>query len=162
MLANVYEEIQPKLFTFFYMKTMNVATAEDLTQDVFYEATRSIHRFNGNSSLSTWLFAIAHHLLKKYYRSKNYTQALASQIAEEFKMTPLSTEQVTELKVFNELAHKLIRDLSEPISEIILLRLYGELSFKEIADIIGKTENYTRVMFHRAKRQLRVELEGYE
>ena len=50
-LAHVYKDIQPKLFTFFYMKTSNYATAEDLTQDFFYEASKNSYRFRGDSSI---------------------------------------------------------------------------------------------------------------
>lgn len=63
-LAQIYRELQPKLYAFFYIKTSNSAIAEDLTQDVFYEATKSIHTYRGEAALSTWLFKIANNLLK--------------------------------------------------------------------------------------------------
>lgn len=70
-LEQLYRDIQPKLFAFFYIKTSNSATAEDLTQDVFYEASKSIHTYRGDSSLVTWLFDIANHLLKNITAQKS-------------------------------------------------------------------------------------------
>ena len=64
-LAQVYRELQPKIYAYFFIKTSNSAIAEDLTQDVFYEATKSIHTYRGEAALSTWLFKIANNLLKK-------------------------------------------------------------------------------------------------
>ena len=158
-LAQVYKDIQPKLFTFFYTKTSNYATAEDLTQDVFYEASKNLHRFRGDSSISTWLFSIAHNLLKKHYRSRHYEKKATDQL----ETTPpyiFSTEQLVELQDQSRLLLEKIHELDDTSKEIILLRIYGELSFKEIALLIGKTENYVRVIFHRLKIKLQKEMEG--
>lgn len=157
-LEQVYRDIHPKLFTFFYVKTSNTAIAEDLTQDVFYEASKSLHRFKGQSSLSTWMFAIAHNLLKKHYRSKKYEKA----IVEKLEVLPvgdhLTLEQHVELREDVQRLLANIQKLDPPSSEIILLRIYGELSFQEIGELIGKSENYTRVTFHRLKNKLQKEM----
>ncbi|MEO4053828.1 sigma-70 family RNA polymerase sigma factor [Solibacillus sp. CAU 1738] len=162
-LGDIYEQIQPKLYTFFYIKTANASVAEDLTQDVFYEAMKSIHRFNGQSSISTWLFAIAHHLLAKYYRSNRYKRTLH----ENFKQFgspshPLTTEQQVELQESAQTLLKNINALDTPGKEIVLLRIYGDCSFKEIGEMLGKSENYVRVTFHRLKLKLQQEMEGAE
>lgn len=160
-LEQVYRDIHPKLFTFFYVKTSNTAIAEDLTQDVFYEACKSLHHFKGHSSLSTWMFAIAHNLLKKYYRSKKYEKAMV----EKLELLPLAKyltlEQQVELKEDVQRLLANIQQLDSPSSEIILLRIYGELSFQEIGDLIGKSENYTRVTFHRLKNKLQKEMRDF-
>ena len=75
-LELIYQEVQPKIYAFFYVKTSNQAVAEDLTHDVFYEACKGIKSFAGKSSLQTWLFSIAKNLLKKHYRSKRYNHKL--------------------------------------------------------------------------------------
>ena len=128
-LADIYEQIQPKLYTFFYIKTADASAAEDLTQDVFYEATKSIHRFNGQSSISTWLFAIAHHLLTKYYRSNRYKRTLHENIKQISPPLPLTTEQLVELQESTKDLLKKINALDTPGKEIVLLRIYGDCSF---------------------------------
>lgn len=159
-LEIIYREIQPKIYAFFYVKTSNQAVAEDLTHDVFYEACKGIHSFAGNAALQTWLFAIAKNLLKKYYRSNKYKQDLTIKLKREVSSATESTEHIF---LQDEEARDLlvnIQSLDDLQKEIVTLRIYGELSFKEIGELIGKSENYTRVTFHRIKLKLQKEMEA--
>lgn len=153
-LEQIYCELQPKLYTFFYIKTSSLATAEDLTQDVFYEASKNIHRYRGEAALSTWLFSIANNLLRKYYRSKKYERALIEQLETKPNSLPFTTEQLFELKEEAERLLVQIEALEPTAKDIVLLRIYGELSFKEIGELVEKSENYVRVTFHRTKIKL--------
>ena len=154
-LQQLYIEQQRPLYHYFYARTANAQVAEDLTQDVFYEASRTLHLYRGEASLKTWLYAIANNLLKKYYRSKKYEQSLLHKI-EEHAMPRTVEEQVVQ-KWSIEALHARIMALDEPSQQIVLLRLYSELSFKEIGELVGRSENYTRVHFHRLKQQLKQE-----
>ena len=159
-LEHAYIELQPKLYTFFVMKTSNIAVAEDLTQDVFYEASKTIHQFKGNSTISTWLFSIARHLLAKYYRSKKYERALNEQLGNSTERV-ISTETAYEIKEDLLFLQQYIAKLDEIAKEIVLLRLYGELSFADIGELIGKSDNYARVTYFRAKQKIMKEMEGF-
>lgn len=157
-LEEVYRVIQPKVFAFFYLKTGDTAIAEDLTQDVFYQAMKGINTFRGTSSLETWIFAIAKNRLKTYYRSKKYTKSLQEKL-KNHRPTPVSTpESVYLSKEQASTFHRHIEQLSDTEKEIVILRLYGELSFKEIGELMNKTENYARVVFHRAKIKIQKEM----
>lgn len=158
-LAQVYRELQPKIYAYFFIKTSNSAIAEDLTQDVFYEATKSIHTYRGEAALSTWLFKIANNLLKKHYRKKHYEKSLLTKIEAQPTIPLFTTEQLIELK--DEAKRLLIKieQLAPPFKEIMLLRIVGELSFKEIGDLLELSENYVRVNFHRQKIKLQREEE---
>ena len=158
-LEQAYIELQPKLYTFFIMKTSNITVAEDLTQDVFYEASKTIHQFKGDSTISTWLFSIARHLLAKYYRSKNYERALNEQLGNSIERV-ISTETAYEIKEELLILQQHIASLDEVAKEIVLLRFYGELSFADIGGFIGKSENYARVTYFRAKQKIMKEMEG--
>ena len=150
-LEEEYEEIQPKIYAFFYAKTGNRATAQDLCHDTFYEACKNMASFNGHSTLSTWMFSIANNLLKKYYRKYKYQQGLMEKLERIPEAEIHSVEELTEI---NEETKKLLHHISkldDASREIVLLRIYGELSFAEIGALIGKSENYTRVTFHRLK-----------
>ena len=139
------------------MKTSNEAIAEDLTQDVFYQASKSIQSYRGEAALSTWLFHIAQNLLKKYYRSKKYENTLLTRLTDHATEKLHTTEQYVQLKEsVQELLCKL-EQLEQPLKDIMLLRIVGELSFKEIGDIVGESENYVRVAFHRQKVKLKRE-----
>lgn len=159
-LEIMYRQIQPKIYAFFYVKTSNHAVAEDLTHDVFYEACKGIHSFSSKSSLQTWLYSIAKNLLKKYYRSKKYSKRLDLKLQKEMIDRTKSTEDVyLEGEEGQHLIQK-IQSLDDLQKEIATLRIYLELSFKEIAQITGKSENYARVTFHRIKLKLQTEMEA--
>ncbi|MCY9591544.1 RNA polymerase sigma factor [Paenibacillus chitinolyticus] len=159
-LEELYKEIQPKMYAFFYVKTQSREAAEDLTQEVFYEAVKGHGSFRGDSTVRTWLFGIAKHKLSKYYRSKKYGQELAAKLAAESRESVTPEKQVLDREDRDILLERIFR-LDEGSQEIVTLRMYAELSFREIGHIIGATENSVRVRFHRIKLQLHKELEGY-
>lgn len=159
-IDRLYREIQPNIYAFIYAKTLNRHTAEDLTQEVFYEAIKGFNSFQGKCSIQTWLFSIAKNLLRKHYRSSKYSENLTKKIiAEDVKsMSPEEQAIVNEKK---DKLLNLINELDSISKEIVILRVYGELSFNEIGALTDKTENYARVTFFRAKLKLQKELEGY-
>ena len=153
-LQQLYLELQPKLFMYFYVRTANKQIAEDLAQDVFYEASKTLHRYRGDASLSSWLYSIANNLLKKHYRSKKYEHALFEKLHQSEQFAESAEQQALHRAELLAL-HEAIHELDELSKELILLRIYSELSFKEIGDVIGKSENYARVQFHRLKLKLK-------
>ena len=158
-LEDIYEEIHPKVFAFFFVKTGSQTVSEDLTHDVFYEACKGIQSFSGTSSIQTWLFAIAKNLLKKYYRSKRYKQNLNTMLTMESLHNTKSPEDIYLLnEEFRNLIQQ-IQALDDFQKEIVTLRIYGELSFHEIGQLVEKSENYARVTFHRAKLKLQKDKE---
>ncbi|MBS4206927.1 RNA polymerase sigma factor [Bacillus sp. FJAT-50079] len=157
-LEKLYEQIHPKIYAFFYIKTLDSATAEDLTHDVFYEALKSLPSFSHKSSLQTWIFSIAQNLLKKHYRSKKYKRNLENTLMKDEKSAPPSPEEIYLSKETDSHFVQQLYKLDVASKEIVTLRIYGELSFKEIGELVNKSENYTRVTFHRAKLKLQKEM----
>jgi len=156
----MYEEIQPKIYAFFYIKTSNKELSEDLTQEVFYESLKSFNSFKNNSSIKTWMFSIANNLLKKHYRKKHYDGLLETKLFFDTSSYE-STEDEFIKKDEKSTLMESINNLDDNVKEIVLLRIYGELSFSDIGNIINKSENYARVNFHRAKLKIQKELEEY-
>jgi|SRR5699024_1250498 len=159
-LDQLYRNIYPNIYAFFYIKTSDKSVAEDLSQDVFYEACKSIHLYQGNSTLKTWIFSIAKNILKKYYRSKKYQQTLEANLKQQTSPSVKTPEEYLFLQEETQTLVNIIRQLDDQKKEIAILRIYGELSFKEIGELINKTENYARVIFHRIKLQIKMEMEG--
>jgi len=98
-------------------------------------------------------------LLAKYYRSKKYERTLNEHLGNS-TVRVISTEASYEIKEELRMLLQYISKLDEMTKEIVLLRLYGELSFADIGELIGKTENYTRVTYFRAKQKITKEMEG--
>lgn len=155
----IYRETYPKLVRFFYARTLSRESAEDLTHEVFYAAVKGANSFSGQSTINTWLFGIAKNKLSRYYRFKRSKTNLIARLAE--KHHPQSEATPEELAIINDDHRRLlerIEQLDEQHKEIVTLRVYGELSFKEIGALIGQTDNYARVTFHRIKMQLLKEM----
>lgn len=158
-LERVYHDVYPKLFAFFFARTSSREVSDDLTQEVFYEAIKGAGKFRGQSSVRTWLFGIAKNKLNRYYRSKrsasDLEQALVWGQQERHDGGP--EDQAIQNETQRMLTERIHR-LDEPAKEVVLLRIYGELSFKEIGELVGISENHARVIFHRTKIQLQREM----
>ena len=137
-----------KVFLFLLSKTNNEHLAEELTQETFFQAVQSIDRFRGNSSVLTWLCGIAKNVWLKYLKRHQELLSIEDDIPEirDTKETNVQWEQKEILR--------LIHDMNEPMREVMYLRLISNLSFAEIGEIIGKTENWTRVTFFRGKQKI--------
>ena len=126
--------------------------AEELTQETFYQAIRSIDRFDGSCKLSVWLCQIAKHLWYQHLRKQKREAPLPDEPPE--LPIPSAEEGLLEQEGRLELLRK-IHALPDPQREVVYLRSFGGLTFREIGDVLGKTENWARVTFYRGKEQLR-------
>lgn len=131
--------------------------AEELTQETFYRAIKNAGKFRGDSKMSTWLcqiakFAFYQHLDKKK-RRKEVSMDDASLLTanQQIEKEYISNEQKLEI-------YKKIQSLESPTRDVLMLRISGDLSFREIGEILGKTENWARVTFYRGKQILGKEL----
>ena len=95
-LQQLYSEHQQRLYKYFYVRTTNEQSAEGLTQDVFYEASKTIHLYRGDASLTSWLYAIVNNLLRKHYRSKKYEQSLHKKLEEPTFSQAVALEELVE------------------------------------------------------------------
>ena len=132
--------------------------AEELTQETLYQGIKSIDSFDGNSKIATWLCGIGKNLFYSYLRNKKENISL-----EEYQ-EKISTDKSLEDKVIGNLSKieilKIIQKLDSPKKDVLYLRLFGDLSYKEIGDVMDKSENWARVTFHRSKLLLIEEMEN--
>ena len=130
--------------------------AEELTQETFFQAIKSCEKFDGSCSMPTWLCAIARNVLRTY-RRKHPPQENNDEIPEETFSVP-SAEDGAEASDERVRLFRRLHDLPEPYREVMYLRVYGGLSFREIGEVHSKTENWARVTFYRGKEKLKEEL----
>lgn len=155
-LEEIYVLYSKKIFLFLLSKTNNELLAEELTQETFFQAIQCIDRFKGDSSVLTWLCGIAKNVWLKYLRK--HQELLTAE------------DEVSEIEDKNEINDQweqkeilqLIHSMNEPMREVMYLRLISNLSFSEIGEIIGKTENWTRVTFFRGKQKIVKEILKYD
>ena len=127
--------------------------AKDITQETFLKAMKGADSFGGDSSLYTWLCAIAKrtwlNTVKK--QGREAFSEFPEDMCDEGEMSP--EEKIAE-KDTAMYIHRIVHQLEEPYKEVFSLRVFGELSFSEIADLFSKTDSWARVTYHRAKKTI--------
>ena len=147
-LEEIYKMYSRRVFLFLMCKINDEQLAEELTQETFFQAVQCIDRFEGNSSVLTWLCGIAKNVWLNYLKKHQEILSIDNDVVEiaDKKEVNVQWEQKEILQ--------LIHNMSEPMREVMYLRLISNLSFAEIGEIIGKTENWTRVTFFRGKQKI--------
>lgn len=158
-LDEVYRQYAQTVYRFLLAKTGSADLSEELTQETFYRAVGSIGNYDGSCQMSTWLCAIAKNVLLNYRRKQRQLTAALEDVPE---LADISTEEYVLQRVGQETVFAAIHRISEPGREILYLRLLGGMSFREIGSILGKSENWARVCFYRAKQILIKELKEHE
>lgn len=154
-----FSKIYEKYFQYVYKYTLSlcqdVAIAEDITQETFFKALKSIEKFSGKCKLQVWLCQIAKNTYFSYYEKEK------KKSDEDIGEVQSDTKEIEKGLINNETAfeiHKLLHKLQEPYKEVFTLRTFGELSFAQIGELFGKTESWARVTYHRAKLKLKEDL----
>ena len=153
----IYQQHAQTVFRYLLSLTGDEDLSEELTQETFYQAIRSSGRFDGNCKVTTWLCAIAKNVLLSHRRKHPATEDL-----EAADLTVPSAEQEASLSLSRVELIKSLHGMPEPYREVLYLRLFGDLSFREIGDVFGKSENWARVTFYRGKEKIRKEVTSDE
>ncbi len=149
-LEQVYIENASAVYKYLFCLTHDAYLAEELTQETFYQATKGIHNFRGDCKISVWLCQIAKRLWYKELKKDEYVPL--DEIEE--PQSDINMEKQFIMNIDKVELFKLLHALDETSREVVYLRLTGELSFSEIGDIMGKTENWARVTFYRGKQKI--------
>lgn len=154
----MYLELREPIFRYLLRLSGNYDLAEELTQETFLQALQALPKFRKESSIKTWLYAIARNTyLHRINKDRKKDKILVS-ITDDFQESGANLEDPAEQflqKEQNLLMKKAIYSLQEAYRTVIILKEFEELSYKEIAGILGKTENWVRVTFFRAKQSLK-------
>lgn len=146
-----HDEIQT-VYGFSLCLCRDAFLAEELTQETFYQAMVSFHRYNGECKISTWLCSITKRLWYKELRSRKKTRHIEQTAHRQAAAAPV--EEDLEVKSDREDLYAAIDKMKEPIREIMYLRLTKEMSFLAIGDVFGESETWARVNFYRGKQKL--------
>ncbi len=151
-----FEEIYYLYFrdVYLYIKSIsgNEGIAEEISQEAFFKALRSIDSFDGSKDIRAWLFTIAKNTYfsdhKKNKRNIGYDSL--DDIAD--TGVTISEHLVNEEDAF--IIHQFLHTMTEPYKEVFSLRVFGELSFEKIGRLFGKSSGWARVTYHRARKQV--------
>jgi len=156
-IDDLYQQYAQRVYKFLLSLCGDENIAEEVLQETFYQAIKNINKYDGSCKITTWLCAIAKNQLMVYRRKHplldNY---------DENQLTTSSAEQEVIYASSKAELLRRIHNFGEPYREVLYLRIFGNLSFREIGEILGKTENWARVTFYRSKEKLRKEMEESE
>ena len=157
------EELYRTYFDIVYRYIRSVSQdgslAEEVTQETFFKALKKADQFRGDCDVRVWLCQIAKNTLYDHLKKKK-KQLLGDEKLEEAESADgeLLEEKLAQRSQAMEI-HKVLHRLSEPYKEVFSLRTFGELNFREIGMLFGKSENWARVTYYRARVKIREELE---
>lgn len=154
--AILYDFYVKKIYNFIYFRTHHKETAEDITSQVFMRALKAIESFKGdNGSFSSWLYAIARNSVIDYYRTQKSNLDINDVWGLEDKSDIVKD---IDTKVALEKIQKYLLKLAPEQREVIIMRLWDQLSYKEISDITGKSEASLKMAFSRTIGKLREDI----
>ena len=148
--ARLYETCYMRVFSYVMTLAGDRLWAEELTQETFFRAFARHGDFRGESDEVTWLCAIAKNLFVDEKRRQGRRGAAPEEAPDPAK----SVERTAEDRDSSFRIHMALHGLEEPYREVFELRVFGELSFREVGMIFKKTENWARVTYHRARIKL--------
>ncbi|MHC0551946.1 RNA polymerase sigma factor [Salinicoccus roseus] len=154
-IEGIYKRYFKDVYLFVYSLSKNQHIAEDITSETFLKAIDSLDSFKGKSDIKVWLFQIAKNSYYSYLRKNKHI--------EQTEELPKETDDKNiEKKIIDKeesmSVHKILHSLSDPYKEVFTLRMFGELSYKEIGEIFGKTDNWACVTFYRARKKINEEM----
>ena len=158
-IEQIYTKYAVQVYKYLFSLCHDPHTAEELTQETFFRAMKSIDSFRGDCRLYVWLCQIAKNLWIKEVKQSQRTA-----VYEPEKEIPSDAMQPDEELIARDerlYLYKRLHQLPEPVREVMYLRISGDFSFREIGEILGRDENWARVTFYRGKQKIREE-NGHE
>lgn len=149
VLERYYEDV----FRFLRGLSADEHLAEELTQETFYRALKARDSYRGDADVRIWLCSIAKNLYyTQYKRQKRFVseEEMEEYQTEDKNFLDIIADRETALRV-----HRILHDLQEPYKEVFSLRIFGELPFKDIGELFGKSQHWACVVYHRAREKIR-------
>lgn len=134
--------------------------SEELTQETFYKAYKSINTFEGKCKMSVWLCQIAKNSYYSYCKKQKHR---SSEQLDDNMVAHIDIQEQFLHSQNHITLHKILHTLEDPYKEVFTLKVFGELSYKDISEIFGKSESWARVTYYRAKEKIKaifIEREG--
>lgn len=148
----LYREYSTQVYKFVFSLCHHHLLAEEITQETFYRAVKSIHRYDGTCKVYVWLCQIAKHV---WYQELDKQKRRPSDTLEDPSLTDSYTTESQFILAQDKMElFKQLHLLDPNTKEVLYLRLTGEFTFREIGEILGRDETWARVTFYRGKQKL--------
>jgi RNA polymerase sigma-70 factor, ECF subfamily len=167
----IYKEFYPKILGYLTRLTGNKEEAEDQTQEVFIKVNEALDKFEGRSSLSTWIYRIATNTANDHFRSASFQKGAKQTLSCETLRENTEdrnvwtgekekrSDAVLENDEMNCCIKRYIEDLNENYKTVFVLSEYEGLINQEIADVLGISLETVKIRISRARKQLKKSME---
>lgn len=145
----IYKEHFDTVYGFLIRLCRSAPLAEELAQETFFRAMRSLGNFDGRCRIEVWLCQIAKNAYYSHMRRQKDKRHILPEIDSGLRVEDAILDRDQAMTI-----HAHLHELPEPYKEVFMLRVFGELEYAQIARLFGKTENWARVTYHRAKMKL--------
>jgi RNA polymerase sigma-70 factor (ECF subfamily) len=155
--TKIYDEYFQNVYKYVYSLCHNESIAEEITQEVFFKVLKNIDKFNGDCHLFTWICQIAKNTYFSFYKKQkkiHLETTIPDVVFQEDSLENLVLDKDQARRL-----HILLHDLPEPYKEVFTLRVFGELPFSQIGELFNKKDSWARLIFYRAKTELRRRLD---
>lgn len=155
-IEEMYKKYSKIIYKYIFCLTKNHELSEEIVQDTFLVAVKNINKFEGKSKLSTWLCAIAKNIYyKKINKLKNNIslEDINKELVSEQFIEDIICEKESKLEVI-----KSIQKLDNETQKVMYLRIYADLNYEEIGEVLGKTSSWARVIYFRGKEKIKENL----
>lgn len=157
----IYRENYPRVRGFLFRLSRDEDLTEELTQETFYRAFQKFQSYRGDSTMFTWLASISKFTYYEYLRK--HKLGLDTISLESVVETYCQAEEDPETQILSQAVYAGVRDLLHTLPQnyrdVIILRIYAELSFRQVGEAMGISENSAKVLYYRAKMKLKEKLD---
>lgn len=156
----IYKKYGEIVYKYVFCLTGNEDTTEEIVQETFLVAVKDINKFRGECKISTWLCQISKYIWYKRLKKEKSKKEVPLDVLQNTLFIQKSIEdnfcnKESKIKLFKKL-----QSFDETTRNVMYLRIFGNFEYTEIAEIMGKTSNWARVVFFRGKQKLKEELEN--
>lgn len=153
---NIYHTYFKDVFLYLKSLSQNDDIAEEIAAETFFKAMKSLDSFQGTCDIRVWLCQIAKNSYLSYLRKNKRVVNIdeIGEVADEFDFIQFLSDTKDSMEI-----HQIIHSLNEPYKEVFMLRIFGELTFRQIAQLFNKSENWACVTYHRARMKIKNEME---
>lgn len=153
----LYKEYYPRVYAFLYKLCRDKEMTEEMTQDTFYELYKSLHKYDGSCKLFTFVASIAKNVYYKHVRKKR-VEYIDIELLSELQDSSDTPEEACLRKMRSRQIRNVIDKLPVKYRDVVLLRVYADLTFPDIANALDISTSSAKVIFHRAKKIISEEL----
>jgi RNA polymerase sigma-70 factor (ECF subfamily) len=148
LFRRFYEQTAPRVYAFLYSRTGSVTAAEELTQETFVEIVRNPASYDGRGDPVPWMIGVARHRLLRHVRATRQSDDRARELVHEIDTT---TADSSGTLATNDLVDGALRRLTLEQRTALLLRFAEDLSVRDVAKAIGRSEDATESLIRRAR-----------